>query len=138
MDTLSRSSLSSTSRALPYGAPSELSAEQQREVQALAFAAIHRRQGATGAQAAAPSSLGLRRAFAVALAQAGPTLTEDAWAWIEREEDLDVLGFLAALATMPARDPEAARLARAIFESRELCRFAVAATRDGPAAKKVM
>jgi hypothetical protein len=123
--------------AIP-ASPSELSAEQQREVQALAFAAIHKRPAASGAQAAAPSSLGLRRAIAAALAQAGPTLTEDAWAWIEREEDHELLGFLGALAALGPRDAATARIARAIFESRELCRFAVAATSRAALAGKIM
>lgn len=61
--------------------------------------------------------------FAALIAQRGPTLTEDAWAWIAREEDPSLKAFLAALAAIDL-DGE---VRRALFENRALCRYAAAA-----------
>jgi hypothetical protein len=70
----------------------------------------------------------LRRTIAAILARSGPTLTEDAWAWIQREDDVGVLRLLLGLAMLdPGGPPALAR--RALFENRALCRHAAAASR---------
>lgn len=78
----------------------------------------------------APGRAALGRTIAALLARSGPTLTEEAWGWILREEDLVVLGFLAALAALVPPDDGVATVRRALFENRALCRHAAAASRD--------
>ena len=63
------------------------------------------------------------------LARGGPILTEDAWDWIDREDDPDLCAFLAALATLEPADAEGAALRRALLENRALCRYAAGVSR---------
>jgi hypothetical protein len=102
----------------------DLSPMQRDPIHTLAFLARERPAGPR-------SPAILRRNIASLLARGGPVLTEDAWAWIEREEDTDVLGLLAALGALEHRDPDLARVRRALFESRALSVYAVSALRDG-------
>jgi hypothetical protein len=102
----------------------DLSPTQRDHIHALAFLARER-------PAIPEPPATLRRNIASSLARGGPVLTEDAWAWIEREEDTDVLGLLAAIGALDRRDPDLARVRRALFESRALAGYAVSALRDG-------
>jgi hypothetical protein len=103
----------------------ELSPAQRDPIHALAFLA------SKWMASPPPPAAVLRRTLAGLLAQGGPVLTEDAWTWIEREEDTEVLGLLAALGALQHRDPDLARARRALFESRALACYAVGALRDG-------
>jgi hypothetical protein len=112
--------------ALALSSAADLSPAQRDHI--LALACLARRHVVSSAEPPAA----LRRTIATLLAQNGPVLTEDAWAWIEREDDADVLGLLAALAALETRDPDLGRARRVLFESRPLCCHAAAALRDGP------
>jgi hypothetical protein len=63
-------------------------------------------------------------AIAALLARGGPTLTEDAWDWIEREEDPRLSAFLRGLSAMSPASAEQAAVRRALLENRALCRHA--------------
>jgi hypothetical protein len=65
-----------------------------------------------------------RRTVAALLAVGGPTLTEDAWDWIDREEDPETCRFLAGLCRLDPPDGDQADLRRALLENRTLCRYA--------------
>lgn len=98
--------------------PGELSAAQREHVHALALVA--RRAGAAGEPLPGPPAA----AVAAAVARGGPTLTEDAWDWIEREEDRDLQRFLACLAALAPAGAEDAALRRVLMENRALSRYA--------------
>lgn len=68
-------------------------------------------------------------ALATSLARSGPTLTEDAWAWMTREEDPDLLSFLTALAALDAH-AGLGTVRRALLESRVLRHYALGALRN--------
>jgi hypothetical protein len=109
--------------------PGELVAAQRERLLALAFMVrdVQRRVEDHGG----PVSTGVAlRTIATLLARGGPTLTDDAWDWIEREEDPEIGSFLAALVTLEAAEPEVAALRRVLLENRALCRYAAAASRD--------
>lgn len=70
----------------------------------------------------------LRQAIAQVLSQRGPTLTDDAWERIGREEDTDVLRFLLAVALLRDGRDGLLQLQRALFENDALCRYALEAS----------
>ncbi len=112
--------------------PGELDADQRDRILALALAARRHAEEQGGPASAGDarriSTIGVsnRRVAPVAsaLARGGPTLTEDAWDWIEREEDPSVQGFLVALAGFEPGGSEQAALRRVLLENRALCRWA--------------
>ncbi len=110
------------------GSPGELDAGERERIKRLALAVgeVRRRVEDHGG---AVSTGAARRTVAGLLARGGPTLTEDAWDWIDREEDPDLCAFLAGLATLEPADAETAALRRALLENRALCRYAAAAAR---------
>ena len=63
--------------------------------------------------------------IARAVSRRGPTLTEDAWSFIEAEQDLAVLHFLATIATLPDDTQSFSHVRRALFENAALCRQVV-------------
>jgi hypothetical protein len=77
-------------------------------------------------------------AIASLLARGGPTLTEDAWDWIEREEDAELCAFLRGLAAMSPASAEQAAVRRALLENRALCRHAASLQQedDGDAPRR--
>jgi hypothetical protein len=106
--------------------PGDLTALQREHVHALALVA-----GGLQADERAPAAGGAAlQALATLLARSGPTLTEDAWDWIAREDDADLMRFLAALAALDDPGAELALVRRALFENRALCRYALGARRD--------
>jgi hypothetical protein len=117
-------------RLATLASPADLSAAQREHVHAVALLAREMGQRLEARTIeGGPEPAGLRRTIAALLARGGPTLTEDAWEWILREDDLALLRFLVALATI-APAGAAARVRRALFENRTLCRHAAAASRD--------
>jgi hypothetical protein len=104
--------------------PGELGAEGRESLRALVCAVREARE--REASEGGPVSAGAARlTMARLVARCGPTLTEAAWEWIEREEDPELCAFLAALAAVAPVDAEQAALRRALFENRALCRHAV-------------
>ena len=103
--------------------PAELDAEQRGRIQAVATAAKEARR-ALDDLGGPPSAGTARPAIANLLALRGPTLTEDAWDWIEREEDPALVGLVAGLAALEPTDPETGALRRVLLENRALCRYA--------------
>jgi hypothetical protein len=102
--------------------PGELTTDQRERVHALAATVRTARRELD--DHGGPVSAGTaRRAVAGLLARNGPTLTEDAWEWIDREEDPDLCAFLTALAAL-APAGEQVGLRRALLENRALCRYA--------------
>jgi hypothetical protein len=80
---------------------------------------------AVSVKEAGPISTGAaRRTVAGLLARGGSTLTEDAWDWIDREEDPSICSFLVGLAALDPADADQADLRRALLENRALCRYA--------------
>lgn len=67
----------------------------------------------------------LRRNLASFLARKGPILTEDAWEWIEVEDDAATLRFLLISAASVGRSEKVYATKRALFENRWLCRYAL-------------
>ncbi len=100
--------------------PAELDGAQRGRIHALARAV---QQGVERGPAAS-MSVSAQAAVATAVARGGPTLTEDAWDWIEREEDTELRGFLSALAAFDPADQDQAALRRVLLENRALCRYA--------------
>jgi hypothetical protein len=90
--------------------PAELGPEERARVHAVALAAR---------QARSPEDL-------ASLLARGPTLTEDAWEWIEREQDPDLCAFVSSLAAFDPDGAEEASLRRVLLENRVLCRYAAA------------
>jgi hypothetical protein len=111
--------------------PGELDALERERIHALALAV--RRLGAREAESGGPlASLapGSALPLIAGLLARGPTMTEDAWEWIEREEDPEMIAFLTLLAALPPADPDTSALRRVLFENRTLCRYAAAVSRD--------
>ncbi len=103
--------------------PGELEAGPRRRLHALARA-VRETRSRVEDHGGAVSTGAARLAIASLLARGGPTLTEDAWDWIEREEDAELCAFLAALAAFEPADAETASLRRVLLENRALCRYA--------------
>jgi hypothetical protein len=104
--------------------PGELDARGRECVLAVACAAREAQaqlaeRGDTGATA-----------IAALLARGGPTLTEDAWDWIEREEDPGLSAFVRGLSAMSPASAEQAAVRRALLENRALCRHAASLARE--------
>jgi hypothetical protein len=59
----------------------------------------------------------------------GLTLTEDAWAWIDTEDDPELL-LLLALAAMKEREQQLWNMRRALFERRAFAQAVLAASKD--------
>jgi hypothetical protein len=103
--------------------PGELDASELERVHALASAVRETQRGIE--DHGGPVSTGAARRTVVSLlARSGPTLTEDAWDWIDREEDPELCAFLTALAALTPPPGEQAGLRRALLENRALCRYA--------------
>jgi hypothetical protein len=96
--------------------PGDLTPVQREHVRALVADALRRSKPGC--------ALGGLRTMATSLALTGPTLTEDAWDWILREQDTDLADFVTALATLEL-DAELGAVRRALFENRRLCRYAL-------------
>jgi hypothetical protein len=79
------------------------------------------RDEATAACLAGEDPEAARHLLAAAVTARGPTLTEDAWGWILREEDPAVLGVVVRLAWSEPQTVEGCALKRAVLESRVLC-----------------
>jgi len=111
------------------GSPGELDPARRQMIHRLAHTVRdlrHRVEDHRG-----PASVGAaRRTVASLLARAGPTLTEDAWEWIDREDDPDLCAFLATLAAVEPADAEATAVRRVLLENRALCRYAAGVSRD--------
>lgn len=60
----------------------------------------------------------------------GLTLTEDAWAWIDAEEDRDLLALLLVLAGMGTHEQQFWNMRRALFERRAFAVAVLAASQD--------
>ncbi|MGV8118967.1 MAG: hypothetical protein AB2L14_04300 [Candidatus Xenobiia bacterium LiM19] len=52
--------------------------------------------------------------------QSGVLLTEDAWKWINKEEDKEVLLFLLWLSSEPAAEPGVIKMRNMVFENRSI------------------
>ncbi|APR77146.1 Hypothetical protein A7982_02493 [Minicystis rosea] len=111
--------------------PADLGPAQREHVHAVAWLA-RMLLGRIEARSEATERPALHRTIAALLARGGPTLTEDAWEWILREDDVAVLRFLVALAALDPRTSAVSHVRRALFENRALCRYAAAASRDEP------
>jgi hypothetical protein len=99
----------------------DLTPLQREHVRALVAEAL--------ARAKPGCAVGGLHAMATSLALTGPTLTEDAWDWITREPEADLVDFMTALASLEL-DEIAAAVRRALFENRALCRYALGALHD--------
>jgi hypothetical protein len=110
--------------------PADLTQPQRDRVLALAWLARTLLEASGAPGEAAADRLTQVRAIATSMARSGPALTEDAWAWIEREQDLPLLRFLAAVAALDPADAAGPVARRAIFENRALAAYAAAASAD--------
>ncbi|MFT3763930.1 MAG: hypothetical protein QM820_00150 [Minicystis sp.] len=110
--------------------PADLGPAQREHVHAVAWLSrmLLRRIEARGGETVERAAL--HRTIAALMARGGPTLTEDAWEWILREDDVALLRFLVALAALDPRTGAVRAVRRALFENRALCRHAAAASRD--------
>jgi hypothetical protein len=94
----------------------DLTPLQRERVHALVVEAL--------ARAKPGCAVGGLHTMATSLALAGPTLTEDAWDWITREQDATLVDFVTTLATLQL-DAELGAVRRALFENQRLCRYAL-------------
>jgi hypothetical protein len=108
--------------------PGELDVAQRESVHALAWV-VRDLQRSIEDHGGPVSTGAARRTVAILLSRSGPTLTEDAWDWIDREDDPDLCAFLAALATLEPADAASDALRRALLENRTLCRYAAGVSR---------
>jgi hypothetical protein len=99
----------------------DLTPMQRDYIQALVLAVLRGRAEAPPGEGGAATL----HTIATLLARTGPTLTEDAWDWIAREEDAELLQFLTALAALDDAGAELGLVRRALFENRCICRFAL-------------
>lgn len=100
----------------------DLTPLQRERVHALVVEAL--------ARAKPGCAVGGLHTMATSLALAGPTLTEDAWDWITREPEADLVDFMTALASLEL-DETFAAVRRALFENRRLCRYALGVVQAG-------
>ncbi len=80
---------------------------------------------------------GAKGALLRVLAKRPPTLTQDAWDAITSENDVDVLAWYVALASMSADELHASQVRRALFENAELRQYAIALGRDPRAMREI-
>jgi hypothetical protein len=108
--------------------PAELAPGERDRVHAMALS-VRDAQRERGDPTGPPPSGGAARRTVASLLSRGPTLTEDAWDWIDREPDPDLCAFLAALAAFEPADADQAALRRVLLENRVLCRYAAGVRR---------
>lgn len=76
------------------------------------------------------SSQQLRKKIVAVTNKQGLTLTEDAWKWIDRENDPELLKLILILVSVDSHEQRFSNIKRGLLENRKLCQAVLQMTRD--------